>query len=185
MRALFPSWLRLPAKLLALAALLAPASQANAQPLELSVKAAFLPKFARYVAWPPYARPGPGEAVRLCVIGDDPFGRVLDRAVSGERIDDHPIVIRRLSGLDGAAQCHIAFVNGGSGRSTAQLLAGLRQLPVLTVTDARQGGDRGMIHFTIHQGRVAFHIDDAAAARSNLAISSRLLGLAVSVRQRG
>lgn len=185
MRLLLPFRLRVPVMLIALAALLLPRAPAAAQPLELSVKAAFLPKFARYVAWPPFARPGAGEPVTLCVIGSDPFGQVLDRAVSGQRIEQHPIVVRRLSGLEGARQCHIAFVNGGSGRSTAQLLAGLRQLPVLTITDARQGNERGMIHFAIHGGRVAFHIDDAAAARSNLAISSRLLGLAVSVRQRG
>jgi hypothetical protein len=56
---------------------------------------------------------------------------------------------------------------------------------VLTVTDARAGPAQGMIHFTIRQGKVGFHIDDATAARSRLSISSRLLQLAISVRQRG
>jgi hypothetical protein len=41
-----------------------------------------------------------------------------------------------------------------------------------------------MIHFVIHQGRVRFNIDEAQAARSGVAISSRLLSLALTVRQR-
>jgi hypothetical protein len=46
------------------------------------------------------------------------------------------------------------------------------------------GPARGMIHFTLQGGRVRFHIDDDMAARSNLAISARLLGLALSVKPR-
>jgi hypothetical protein len=41
-----------------------------------------------------------------------------------------------------------------------------------------------MIHFVVAQGRVRFHIDEAAAVRSGLTINSRLLALALSVRQR-
>ena len=41
-----------------------------------------------------------------------------------------------------------------------------------------------MIHFTISGGRVRFFIDEAAAAQRGLVISSRLLALALGVRQR-
>ena len=163
--------------------LLALAQPVSAQPLETSVKAAFLPKFARYVEWPPTARPAAGTPIQLCIIGSDPFGRVIDDAVAGQRIGDNPVVVRRLAGVDGASTCHIAFVRGRTGRSTAQLLAGLRDKPVLTVTDARDGSARGMVHFAIVDGRVGFHVDAVSAARSHLSISSRLLGIALSVRQ--
>jgi hypothetical protein len=36
----------------------------------------------------------------------------------------------------------------------------------------------------IHDNRVRFEIDDAAAARNGLTISSKLLGLALSVKPR-
>ena len=55
---------------------------------------------------------------------------------------------------------------------------------MLTVTDARAGPQRGMIHFTIVGGRVRFFIDEAAASDRGLSISSRLLALAAGVRQR-
>jgi hypothetical protein len=57
---------------------------------------------------------------------------------------------------------------------------------VLTVTDAaRTPNARGIIHFVVQNDRVRFHIDERAAARNGLSISSKLLSLALSVRHRG
>ena len=83
-----------------------------------------------------------------------------------------------------AGQCHIAYVTGGRGQSVSQILAALRGKPVLTVTDSRNGGDRGMIHFATVDGRVRFYIDEAEASSDGISISSRLLALAIGVRQR-
>jgi hypothetical protein len=55
---------------------------------------------------------------------------------------------------------------------------------VLTVTDAANGGARGIIHFQVVSGRVRFAIDTVAARRKGINISSRLLALATDVRQR-
>jgi hypothetical protein len=62
------------------------------------------------------------------------------------------------------------------------LLAALNRKPVLTVTDSASGGGRGIIHFSIVDGRVRFFIDQASAEQRGLGISSRLLALAVGVR---
>jgi len=158
---------------------------ALAQASEQAVKAEFLPRFARYVSWPPRAQPGRGAPVNLCIIGRDPFGQLADRAAATQPAGDHPIRLHRLRSADGASRCHIAFVQGESGQATGQLLAALARWPVLTVTDARHGAQRGMIHFANVGGRVRFFIDDAAAAQRGLGISSRLLALAIGVRERG
>lgn len=168
-----------------LAALLLLASPAAAQPTDVAVKAAFLTKFAGYLGWPTAARPTAGAAYRICVIGADPFGRLIEEAVRGQQIDRHPLQLRRIGDVDQAGGCHVAFVQGTAAASTRSILDRLAGKPILTVTDARSGPARGIIHFVVHQGRVRFHIDDAAAARSGLSISSRLLGIALSVRQRG
>ncbi|HEU0099924.1 MAG TPA: YfiR family protein [Allosphingosinicella sp.] len=168
-----PSLRLLPAAL-ALAALPAPAA---APPSDVAVKAAFLTKFPAYVAWPASARPRPGAPLHICILGGDPFGRLIDDAARGQQVDGHPLQVRRLAAPGQAGGCHVAFVQGGN-----PALQGLQGKPVLTVTDAGAGG--GMIHFVIHQGRVRFNIDEAQAARSGVAISSRLLGIALTVRQR-
>jgi len=171
-------------RLLLALALLFGAAPARAQPSEDAVKAAFLPRFARYVAWPPPALPAPGAPFQLCLIGRDPFGRLLDQAAASELIDGHGVAVRRLTSIGQAGACHLVFVQGAAGTDTARLLLALRDRPVLTVTDARAGPQRGMIHFTIVGGRVRFFIDEAAAAERGLTISSRLLALAAGVRQR-
>jgi hypothetical protein len=177
--------LRRSARLLAgLGLLLALGAQAPAQPSEAAVKATFLPRFARYVAWPAAALPGAGAPFQLCVVGRDPFGRLLDSAASRELIDGRPVAVRRIVSVERAQGCHVAFVQGAAAQETARMLLALRGQPVLTVTDARGGAARGMIHFTIVEGRVRFFIDEAAAAERGLSISSRLLALAAGVRQR-
>jgi len=85
---------------------------------------------------------------------------------------------------DNAAGCQLAFVEGVSPPDTTRLLLALRSQATLTITDARAGPQRGMIHFTIVGGRVRFFIDDAEAAGRGLSISSRLLALAAGVRER-
>lgn len=155
----------------------------QAQPLELAVKAAFLPKFARYVSWPASAQPA-AEPFQLCILGGDTLGKLIDEAAAGEAIDRRPINVRRLPSADQAQGCGIVFLQGANSRDNGAALAALARRPMLTVTDQNRGNARGMVHFVVHQGRVRFHIDAAAAARAGLSIDSRLLSLALSVRQR-
>ena len=165
------------------AAILAVPVPARADISEADVKAAFLPRFARYVTWPPSAAPDGSSPFVLCVIGNDPFGNELTSAARTQSVDGRRIVVRRLSSGNGAGGCQIAYVGGGRGESVGQLLDSLRGKPILTVTDSRNGGQRGIIHFAVVDGRVRFFINDADAERRGLKISSRLLALAISVRQ--
>lgn len=176
--------LALPVGLLLATGVAGATAAAQPESLEVAVKAAFLPKFAAYVNWPPGAIGAPADPVMLCVIGRDPFGASLDAAAAHQKIDLHPILVRRLEGAEGAERCHIAFVAGSAKQNAKATLEALRGRPVLTVTDARLGSERGMVHFALKGGRVRFHIDDAMAARSNLSISARLLSLALSVKSR-
>lgn len=155
-----------------------------AQPTEQAVKAAFLPKFPRYVQWPAPAAPERAAPFQLCIIGHDPFGALADRSAASESIEGHGVAVRRMANVEEAAGCHVAYVRGGNGEETAGLLRALRGRPILTVTDARAGPQRGMVHFTISGGRVRFFIDEAVARAHGLTVSSRLLALAIGVRQR-
>jgi hypothetical protein len=165
---------------------LAPAS-AGPQASEDAVKAAFLPKFVRYIDFPAGTGPEAGQPFYLCVIGRDPFGQALDRAAASEIVDGRPIAVRRFANADApaVAGCHTAYVAGTTDQQTIQILATLRRQSTLTITDSRWGKPRGMIHFVVEGARVRFHIDEAAAAARGIGISSRLLALAVEVKQRG
>jgi hypothetical protein len=157
--------------------LLAPTAS-RAEVSDAAVKAAFLPRFARYVTWPAGAQPGGGQPIVICVIGEDPFGNALNRAIAGQQVDGHGFVVKRLASAAGASGCSIGYI---AGTRTGQTLAALGRQPVLTVTDSRNSAQRGIIHFAIVNGRVRFFIDTAQAQARGLTISSRLLALAIGV----
>jgi hypothetical protein len=147
-----------------------------------TVKAAFISRFASFVQWPASAFTDPQAPIRLCLIGDGAFGRLLERSVYGQSVDGRSFEVRRLADSAGARDCHVVYITG---EAVADTLRAVHGRPVLTVSDSATGAARGMIHFSIVQDHVRFHIDDAQAAESGLFISSRLLALAVSVRRRG
>lgn len=169
---------------LAAAVMVAASVPAQASVSESDVEAAFLPRFARYVIWPPAARPNGADPFVLCVIGSDPFGDGLDSAARSQSVDGRRIIVRRMDSTANAAQCHIAFVGGSRVQSIGQMLAALRGKPILTVTDSHSGDARGIVDFSVVGGRVRFFIDNSDASSRGLNISSRLLALAIDVKQR-
>lgn len=151
-----------------------PAQAADPGALEYAVKANFFYKFGDYVTWPADALGADGQPAILCVAGEDPFGDVLDKAVAGERIGAHPVLVRRFQQLTAQTDCNIVFT-----RRDAAAVKAVVGRPVLTISEADVGA---VITFVISQNRVLFEIDQQAAAVNGLEISSRLLGLAVRVR---
>ncbi|HSU06075.1 MAG TPA: YfiR family protein [Acetobacteraceae bacterium] len=161
------------------------AVRAEGSQLELAVKATYLYKLAPFVEWPNPAAEFPGNVFPICIAGRDPFGAVLDRAVSGQSVAGHPIVVRRYQVITGNPGCAVVYITGSDTEPAAVILAALHAAPVLTVTD--QDFDpkvKGIINFVVRDNRVRFQIDEATAAEDGLTISSKLLSLAVSVRQR-
>lgn len=148
-----------------------------AEPIEYAVKAAYLAKFPFYVEWPPGAFGGPASQVMLCIVGDDPFGTAIDEAVAGQQVQGRTIGVRRMKSIARDSGCHIAYV-GTDARGEA-----LRGGTVLVVSDSPNGG--GIINFVLRDNKVRFTVDDEAAFQNGLAISSKLLSVALSVRARG
>jgi hypothetical protein len=158
-----------------------PASSQEAS-LEYAVKATYLYKFAPFVDWPSAAAEFPGGRFPICVAGDNPVDALLDRAVHGQDIAGHKIVVHSYAGAASNPDCAVLYVTGGDPRAVADVLAAVHGKPVLTVTDgATDTPVRGIINFVISDGHVRFEIDNSAAAASGLTISSKLLSLAVRV----
>jgi hypothetical protein len=154
---------------------------AGAQPsLEYQVKAAYLSKLPPFIDWPAGAFSAPNAPLVICIVGPDPFGAALDRAVEGQRDRDHPLQVRRLSAPEAEATCHILFASEAA--IAEQAIERMRTRPVVTVTDSGQPV-RGMINFVIAANHVRFDIDAAAAESVGLRFSSKLLSLARTVRR--
>ncbi len=155
----------------------------SSRPTEYEVKAAYLANFGRFVEWPAAREPAP-ESFNVCVLGDDPFGELLDAAVKGEVIGGVPMAAKRLSSPQEATECRILFLPASQSGQLAGILSTLRTSPVLTVSDmpgfARRGG---MIQFITEGGRIRFIINLAPAKRAGLTLSSQLLKLSARGRR--
>jgi hypothetical protein len=161
---------------------LAPAQN---EPLEFALKAAYLSKFGLYVEWPNTAFSSAGSAFNLCVVGEDPFGAELDKATANQRIGNRPIVVRRLKTVERDSGCHILYISSADRRSIRQALEPVHGSNVLVVSDAASQAAAGsIINFVIKDNRVRFDIDEEAAAKNGLTISSKLLGLALNVKRK-
>jgi hypothetical protein len=165
---------------LALAICVTATSARDQDSLATAVKASYLAKFAPFVVWP--ADTSGTGSFTICVVGKDPFGGILDRAVSGQLIVGRPATVLRLATVQARSPCRIAFLGGSRAQGVKDALSALRGTPVLTVTEG--GGAPGIIDFAIVDGRVRFRVDDEAAAENGLGISSKLLSLALTVRPR-
>jgi hypothetical protein len=159
------------------------AGQARAQnSLEYAVKAAYLAKFAPFIDWPDTAFAGPSAPLTICILGEDPFGANLDKAVEGQKDGDHPLAVRRLPAADPDVSCQILFTGDPEWADAALEMA--KAHPVVTVTDSSLK-THGIVTFVLSESHVRFDIDEAAADDVGIHFSSKLLGLARNVHRKG
>jgi hypothetical protein len=173
----------LAALLLALLAAAPAWSDGQGDSLAPAIKATFLYKFAPFVEWPDSAFASPTSPYQICVIGQDPLGDLLDRAVQGQHAGVRAFVVARQPATADQRACHIAFVSDTADQPASKILAALQGMPVLTVTDnAQDASTAGIINFLLVSNHVRFEIDAQAAKQNGLVISSKLLSLAVRVK---
>jgi hypothetical protein len=153
---------------------------------EYQVKALFLYNFAKFVDWPPSNFASPQDSFTLCVVGEDPFGGELDRAVVDKTIKGRRVSVKRISNAQDARACQIAFIGSTNEKRVKKLLEELSFASVLTVGDGSGFTDwGGIVKFTLDDNKIRFEINIDAAERARLKISSQLLSLAKTVIRKG
>lgn len=153
---------------------------------EYEIKAAFLYNFAKFVEWPPSAFTDPKQPLGVCVFGRDPFGHVLEDALIGKSIGNHPVSLGRARQLADLAGCHIVFVSSAEAPHLVEIVRDLRGQHALLVGETEGFASAGgVIQLVLDQNRVRFAINPDAASRAGLKISSKLLALATIVHDTG
>ena len=74
------------------------ASAAPSQPsLEYQVKAAFLLNFTKFIEWAPSEAAPSDSPFAICVIGEDPFGLVIEQIIQGETVNGRKLAVQRIT----------------------------------------------------------------------------------------
>jgi hypothetical protein len=144
------------------------------KPTEYDIKAVFLFNFARFVDWPEAGTTD--RPLVIGVLGQDPFGVRLDDALRGEKSNNRSLAVRRLKTVDDALDCDVLFISRSEQAKLAQILAKVKERPILTVSDIPSFAELGgMVGLVTEDEKVRLHINVEAAKGANLAISAKLL----------
>ncbi len=156
-----------------------------AAPKEHEVKAAYLYNFVKFIDWPDWAFPDATAPLSICVLGEDRFEGVLERAVAGKSVKGRGILVRKpaLERLKLAGTtCHILFVCLSEKERTAEILAAVEGSPVLTVGEVEGFAESGgVVNFVIERGKVRLELNIQAAERARLKVSGKLRQVAREV----
>jgi hypothetical protein len=143
---------------------------------EREVKATFLFNFAQFVEWPAASFADARAPLVIGVLGDDPFGPVLDAVIRGEVIKNRPLVATRFQRVEDIGACHILFISASAASSYRLINETLHGRAILTVGDSDGfAASGGIIRFVTENRRVRLRINLAAARDAGLTISSQLL----------
>jgi hypothetical protein len=160
----------------------------SAQPAEAdasAIEAAMLRNFARYVTWPATAFDSDKSPWRLCILGPDPFGSLLERTVGGRIEQGRSFSIVRAADPAALTSCHMVFIAATEAPKRRAALAAWKGLPILTVSDApgflQEGGG---IRFDVGD-RVELSVNLDQARSLALKVQTKLLEVAREILDNG
>lgn len=151
----------------------------NASPSEHQVKAAIIFNFMKFVEWPATAFADTNTPLSVGVLGNTPIGDHLEQATRNKSVNNRRILVKTCRSLEEAKQCHVLFVCDSEKKRLAGIMDELAGASVLTVGEI-EGFTKsgGVINFYREGNKFRFEINDEAAKKVKLKISSKLLSLA-------
>lgn len=149
------------------------------------VEAAFLRNFAHYVTWPYHAFSDDSSPWHIGILGEDPFGAILEATFEGRAENGRSFAVFRAATLDELPPCQIIFIAYENAGKRRLALDALKHKPVLTVGDAPEFlGEGGVIQFQVGD-RVHMNINLDQARAAALTIQTKMLEVASDILEGG
>lgn len=152
---------------------------------EYELKAGFLYNFFHFIKWPDRVFDSAKSPFVLVIVGSNGKDRTIEHALQNSLIGARPLKIIVTTSAEDLDKAHMVFfLESYKDSELPKALASLKGKPVITVGEEKNfitlGGD---INFVQKGAKIKFQINPAAADKSDLKISSRLLMLAVAPEQ--
>jgi len=150
------------------------------------VKAGFLFNLAKFVEWPDTAFTSAREPITFGIVGADPLGNALSRAVYGQSIKGRTVTVHKYNFGDDLRSCQVLFVSASEQARLPQILSSVLGASVLTVSDAQRFTEAGgVVQMAVDEDRVHFSVNREAATAAKLQISAKLLTLSRVIHHAG
>jgi hypothetical protein len=146
--------------------------------LEQQVKSAFVVNFVQFTDWPASAFEKADDPIIIGVLDPKTLGDALATAIQSKTIRGRKLETRTVT-ADSVGGCHVLIVGNAEGAEVQRAVKSAEAGSILTIGDSeRFTANGGIIRFFIEDRKVRFEINQAAAQRAQLQISSKLLKLA-------
>ena len=157
----------------------------TAQLTSSEVKAGFLLNLVKFVEWPDATFASAKEPITFGIVGSDPLGNALIRAVRGQSVRGRTMIVRKYNVGDDLRRCQVLFVSASEQARVPQILAGVLGASILTVSDAQRFTEAGgVVQFSVDGDKVHFSVNRDSAMQARLQISAKLLTLSRVINNR-
>ncbi len=147
--------------------------------LEYSAKVSLLEKITRFVEWP--SRPPNGERgpFILAVVGQSPFGDVLDAYFLTHQCKGRPVSVKYFRNPGDLGPCDLLFVSSSERRHLSSILEYVSKKPILTVGDTDGYAAKGvMVNLIRDEDHLGFEVNLPAAKAAGIQLASSFLQVA-------
>jgi hypothetical protein len=150
----------------------------RARQLEAKVKVAYIYNFPKFIEWPGDETCPVTEPIRICILGTDTVGVMLDE-LSDRKVKERPIQVAHLENVDIPASCHLLYISRSEERQVPLVLQRIQGSPVLAVSDVpRFAHEGGMIGFAIEGDRIKVELNQRFVREAGLKVRAKLLEIA-------
>ncbi len=155
---------------------------ASEESAEYSIKLAFLYNFGKFIEWPSDAYPSADAPMAICIVGRDPFSPSVEGELGTRTLAGHPVKVLALKTTDKLTVCRMVFIPATEKAQADKIVRSLMGSSTLTIGET-EGFTvlGGIINLTVDGNKVRFEVNQFAARRAGLKISSKLLSLAKTV----
>ena len=146
------------------------------------MQAAVLGNLAKFIDWPAEAQPS--HAIRIGILGRDPFGGDIEAVLKEARVKGKPFVVERSPNIRELLDCHIIYFSSAETEKLEEARALIASKPILTVGEHSRFLDLGgMVNFDLEKSRIRFSINLKSVEVAGLLIHAQVLRLATEVKK--
>lgn len=148
---------------------------------EYEIKAAYLYQVTKFIQWPDDQFSNQDAPIRICVLGDSPFGKLLD-GLSEKTSQNRKLTVEHLPSMQKLSHCQVIYISRSEKKGLMKILRKTEHLPILTISDIDKFAQRGgIIALTTKNNRVRLMINYNASKKAAIKLSSKLLEVATLV----
>ena len=141
-------------------------------------KANMLWNIAKFVEWPA-TETSPHEPLIFTILGEDDLAVELAGLLSSKSVNGRPVFVRFARRPQDAKGSQMLYVAASEVPHLVDVLAAVKDAPVLTVSDAPGFASHGgVVGFATQGSRVRFEVNLGHAEKTGLKLSAKLLALA-------